>query len=332
MVLTIYRKKIDEKNKIYQYTDLDGKIIKDKKILDYIKGLPPIAPAYDDVIIFYEKNPRILYEGRDKAGRLQQIYSPVWRKKADKEKFKSLIEFGKKLPTMIINMHKNIKSKALIKDKVISIILLIITLCGFRLGSLKYQKLYNSTGLITLKKKHLAFKIKKLEISFIGKKGVKNDCSITDQVLIDEMKKIAENKKNDDFLFIYEIENADKNTKNEQKMITANDINDWLKSYNPDFTSKYIRTYEVNVLLISMLKDTEPSKMTITQRKKKVTDLIKEVSCEINNSPAICKKSYLSKELIELYIEHPKKYENELIKNDYSPRVNFIKFLENLYN
>lgn len=311
------------------YKDPKGNIVKNKEILEYIKNLV-IPPAYKDVIIFYEKSPKILFQGYDDKQRLQQIYSKKWREQADKAKFKSLIEFGKKLPQMTLKMLDNIKLDKITKDKLISIILRITALCGFRIGQLKYHKLYNSVGLSTLQKKHLKFLNTGLEIKFIGKKGVLNECLIDDKLIIEEMKKISDSKKADDFLFTYEFSDSDSGVK-ETRIINAIDVNNWLKYYNPDFTTKYFRTFEVNDKLIDTLKSTNPEKMTLTQRKKAIVEAIKDVSCAINNTPAICKKSYINNDIINLYLDHPKKYHKQLIDNDFSSRVNFIKFLESLY-
>lgn len=319
--MIIYRH--GEKDK-WVYKDAKGAIIKDKKILDYINNLPPIPPAYKDVEIFYERSPKILFQGFDAKGRLQQIYSPKWRAAADKQKFKALIDFGKKLPQMTLKILENIKSKTISKEKLISIILRITALCGFRIGQLKYQKLYNSTGLSTLMKKHLKFTPRGLEIKFIGKKGVLNECLINEPLLIEQMKMLASNKKDNDFLFTY-LENK------ELKMITAIDVNNWLKSYNPEFTTKFFRTFDVNDKLIDILRKEDPSGLSITARKKRIAGLMKEISCAINNTAAICKKSYINADLIKLYIEHPRQFKKEIIDNGNSSRVIFIKFLEKIY-
>ncbi len=311
----------------WTYKDPKGNVIKDPDILDYIKKLV-IPPAYKDVIIFYEKSPKIVYQGYDDKQRLQQKYSTEWRAKADKAKFISLIDFGKKLPQMTLKMIEHLKETKITKNKLISIILRITALCGFRIGQLKYHKLYNSVGMSTLKKKHLKFINKGLEIKFIGKKGVLNECFVEDELIIKEIKKIAELKQKEDFLFTYEF---DENGVKETRIINAIDVNNWLKNYNPDFTTKYFRTFEVNDKLIDILKSTEPEKQSLAQRKKKIVEFIKEVSCSINNTPAICKKSYLNQKLIDLYIDQPKKYHKLLINNNFTARVNFIKFLEETY-
>lgn len=321
--MIVYRQKLNEEKRIYAYKDKNNKLITDKKVIDYINSLQAIPPAYDNVEIFYEKNPKILFQGRDKKGKLQQIYSPKYRAKADKEKFKALIDFGHKLPIINLQILDNIKLQDISKDKIISIILRIITLCGFRVGQEKYQKVYGSTGLSTLMPKHIFFKKNKtqLQIKFLGKKGVENSCIIDDILLIREIDKLIIGKKLNEFIFKYK-EN------NEIKTINAIDINNWLKAYNPEFTSKFFRTFSVNIMLIDKLKQYNPSTMTEAQRKKKITEIIKDVSCSINNSPAICKKSYLNPELIDLFIKHPIKYKTIINNTHNSSMLAFIKFLD----
>lgn len=329
--MIIYRIKLNEKKKIYKYYDKDDNEINDKKILEYIASIPPVPPAYNQVRIYYEKQPKILFDGIDSKGRLQQIYSPKWRKEADKEKFKALIEFGKKLPIMTLTMLKNIKSKGQSKDKIISIILRITTLCGFRVGQIKYQKLYGSVGLITLDVSHLKFKKTKngieLHIKFLGKKGMTNECIIREPLLIDELIKLADGKKPKDYIFMY----TDPET-NTKKHITAIDINNWLKAYNENFTSKFFRNFSVNSKFIDLMRETHISSLTEAQRKKHITNIIKELSCSINNTPTICKKSYLDPDLVKLYIEHPRKYETTINKSPNNSILTYIKFLESIHS
>lgn len=322
-MVIVYRNKINEAKKIYQYVDKNNKVITDKKILDHIAALPPIPPAYDDVEIFVEKNPKIIFQGRDIKGKLQQIYSAKYRSDADKSKFTALIEFGYQLPKINKDIQKNIKNAKLTKGKVVSLILLLIQDCGFRIGSLNYFKLNKSIGLSTLMKKHLTFKPKNISIKFIGKKGVQNSCIITDPTIIREITKIAQDKKPNDFMFIY----FDVDVKADM-LLSGDDINNWLKYYGEDFTTKMFRTFATNVLFIELMRDTTPGSLTEPQRKKKTKEILEILSCSINNSPSICKKSYLSPELLKLYIEHGRKYENDINKSSDDSTQSFITFLE----
>lgn len=338
--MIIYRITIDSEKKLYKYVDKDDKIVKDKKILEYIESLV-IPPAYRDVEIFYEKSPKILFQGLDANNRLQQIYSKKWRESADKTKFKELIEFGRKLPSMNLEINKNLNSHTPSKEKIIAIILQLIQTCGFRIGQMKYYDLYGSVGLSTLMKKHLKFKKTKngteLHVKFIGKKKVENECIVTDKTLIREIGKYADSNKHE-FLFMYSEVCRETSGKevNVWKSINAIDINNWLKQYGESFTTKFFRTYSVNITLIDLLrelsKEIKFNSISEAQRKKIIVGIIKDLACSINNTPTICKKSYISPKLIELFIEHPLKFKKEILDNGYNSNITFIKFLEKNYN
>ena len=323
--MIIYRKKIDEAKKIYEYYDKNNKKITDKKILEYISKLS-IPPAYESVEIFIERDQKIVFQGLDKAGRLQQIYSPKWRAKADKAKFKALIDFGKKLPLITLNIMNSIKSPVLNKEKIICIILRITTLCGFRIGSLKYQKLYGSTGVITLQTKHLKLKPDGLHINFIGKKGMKNDCVVKEEVVKKELLKLMQGKSPNDFVFVYP------DNVGSLLQITANDVNDWLKNYDSSFTSKFFRNFSVNAKFIEVMNEIDQSSCTDAQRKKKVKEVLVELSATINNTPTICRKAYLDPSLVDLYINHPRKYKKIIDENlKVSSTKAYVAFLESVH-
>lgn len=330
--MIIYRYHKNNKKDQFEIKDSKGNLIKDRKILEYVNNLV-IPPAYKNVKIFMEKSPKILYEGYDDKGRKQQIYSSSWTKKAEQKKFKQLMIFGKMLPKIYLDINKNINSPVLSKDKIISLIIKIISVCYFRIGNLKYQKLYGSHGISNIQKKHLKIMPNKIEIKFIGKKGVLNECVINDSVLVKELTKIYNIRENPtDYIFL--CNNVE--TK-ECSLIRAIDVNNWLKKYNKLFTTKMFRTFDTNTLLIDYLKKLHgknlpnPTKIKITHRKKNIVSAMKEISQCVNNTPAICKKNYANNDLIEMYIQHPKKFEKEIMLNNTTSRVIFINFLKKKY-
>jgi DNA topoisomerase-1 len=309
---------------VYKIIDKKENVVKDKKVLNYITKLV-IPPAYDKVTIFYEKTPKILFEGFDAKGRKQQIYSAHHKAKAVKKKFRDLLEFGKVLPQIIRAINKGMTAKTCTKNKLISIILKVIISCGFRVGNLKYQKLYGSFGISNIFKKHIVVQGKTLVITFVGKKGVVNHCIVADQALIAQLHELIADKKPGDYVF--ECISA-KDAK--PGVIRAIDVNKWLKAYHPSITSKMFRTWDTNVLFIEYMRGgDDPVKMTHTARKKKVVAAMKVVSCQINNTPAIAKKEYLHGDLFEMFIEHPKKYKR-LFCNCSNAAQCFIKYLTTL--
>ena len=88
------------------------------------------------------------------------------------------------------------------------------------------------------------------------------------------------------------------------------------------------RTFDTNVMLMEQLRLVgPPENFSVSARKKNITAAIKHISDCVNNTPAICKKSYANAPLMDLYTDQPKLYK-KLFFNDMSARANFIAFLE----
>lgn len=320
----IYRK---GKKDNYKFVDSKDKPIEDPEILEHIKKLV-IPPNYDDVKIFYQKlgQPKILYQGFDSKKRLQRIYSQAWTKKAVRRKFCELLNFAEQIKNISAVVKEQMSSERLTKKKCIAMIIRIVMVCYFRIGNKRYQELYGSFGAMNVRKKHIQFKtnVKNEEymyMSFTGKKGVLNTCSIFDKQLIGEVKEILKFRDNDEMVFQW----LDHGVK---VPVRAIDINFWLKEFDPTITSKDFRTYDSNIFLIIYLRGKrKPEKMNITQRKKIIVGAMKEISEKIHNTPAILKKNYTQGGIVDMYINEPNRFGRYFI-NDSTPRVAFINYLK----
>jgi DNA topoisomerase I len=340
--MLIKRVRTGEEASAFEYRDSAGTRITDAKVLSYIEKLK-IPPAYEDVSIFYVKSPKILFEGFDSKGRKQQIYSPQWVAKSTKRKFRDLIKFGQLLPQIHKDIQKHLRSSgtaSLSMEKCIAVILKVISVCYFRLGHLKYERMYGSHGMSTLKKKHLIFRKaaqqsnakhpdkhpaehpdKHLVIEFVGKKAQLNTCTVHDAELIQILEDIAQDKQDEDFLFEYV------NAQGERELVSALSVNEFLKSYNPKFTSKMFRTFDTNTMLIDFLvKLGKPRTMTATQRKKNIVAAMKAISEMVNNTPSVCRKNYANERLITMYMENPVAFEKRFFVEKTSRQL-FIDFL-----
>lgn len=315
-----FRIKLAEKK--YKIVDKDDKIVTDKTVLDYITNLV-IPPAYDNVTIFYESSPKILFQGYDDKGRLQQIYSAKHKKKAMIKKFCNLLAFGKVLPKIQKDIEHHLKSTIMTKEKAIALILKIVIHCGFRIGNIKYQKLYKSFGISTILKSHIKLiKENDIQIKFLGKKSVINECIILDSPLIKEINNIIKTKNNNDYVFTY-IENGI------EKLISSIDINNYLKAYHINTTSKHFRTWDVNILFIEYMRKyvPDPIILPLNKRKKMVNEALKIISDQVNNTANICKKEYLHVDILSLFLDSPQKFK-KYFYDCYDARTCFINFLE----
>src|SRR5215216_779739 len=78
---------------------LDGNPVDDQQSKKYFHSLG-IPPAWQNVRISTNPRSNILATGVDKAGRLQYIYNPSFRKKQEKAKFDRTLRFARALPRM----------------------------------------------------------------------------------------------------------------------------------------------------------------------------------------------------------------------------------------
>ena len=297
-----YITRILKKNGSYQYFKINNnnnKIkITDKSTLEKINKIY-IAPAYKDVKIYLDK--KVLATGIDNAGRKQYIYSEKSKKEREIKKHKRLTKLSTNILSLKRKINNDLNVDGFTKNKLISLVLKIMDLCNFRGGNKIYEKKYGSYGLTTLHKKHIIIKNKYIEIDFIGKKGVNNNCIIQNKNIQDIVKKVYKLSNKDDpyiFSIIYN---------NEDIKISMIDLNDYLKQYN--ITCKDLRTWNANILFLKNLKSiinnmnesyyqlNEDKKLKL--RKKICREAIKETALSLHHTPAICKSSYIFKHILE---------------------------------
>lgn len=301
------------------YTDSKGVAIQDANILDYVKKLT-IPPNYRNVQIFYNpQNPqKIVYQGYDSKERLQRIYSEKWATSRKKQKFCELMHFCEQFEKMRRTID-DLLVAPLSKEKCIAMILKLIMICYFRIGNLKYKELYGSFGAMTVLKEHVHYKDGGVFISFPGKKGVINTCTIHDETVVSEIKGFMTNGNRKE-LFTYP---KDGNL----VPLKAIDINKWLAKFDSLITSKDFRTYNANVLLLEELKKYDPT--TKVSRKKHLLNALEHVATLLHNTPAILKKEYASLNVVEEFLLQPASFTISF-PPDEETRVSFANLLRSI--
>lgn len=313
----IYGKNIDD-----AWADEKGKIA-DAEIVKYIAELK-IPPAYKNVKVYVPpKKGKLLYIGYDSADRIQMIYSKEWRKKANGIKFCQLIAFGKALPAIHSKLLSYMNSERITKNKVIAVVLRIISFCNFRVGQDKYVERYNHHGITTITSDHVKEILGSTKnstsyrIMFTGKKGVINECVVVDPACVKVLGELITQTKtlNDPHIFTWK-------EGDDIVHITAIDINNFLKTFNETFTSKMFRIFTTNVMLIDGLRDllTQP-KIT----KKAIVELIKNIAMQVHNTPAICKKEYIDQSILEMFVKHSRTWHRLFSSGD--SRIAFVRHL-----
>ena len=271
----------------YKYFDKNNRPVSHKTVIQYIQNLY-IPPAYDDVKINKNNKSKILAIGKDSKGRLQYIYNQKYINRQSIKKFENLNKFGNVYKKMIAKINKDIESDD-IKIKQIASSLYLVINCGIRIGNDKYTEDNKSYGSTTLLNKHVKIVKDRINLEFIGKKGVVNTGTCRNKKLARTFRKHKKRTTNKTPLFTYCI-NGNNYT------LKARDVNKYLKSFG-DFSSKNFRTFTANLHFIIHLNKTDS-----------VSDSLKKVADKINNTVSVCRKNYIDPRLIDFFEKNEEEF------------------------
>lgn len=319
-------RKITKKSKnkySYQYYNKRDTKINDKKYIQKsIEGLY-IPPAYNNVKINLKKKGKVKAIGYDDQNRSQYIYNKSFIEKQKKKKFNHMADFGKDFSKINKKINEDLYSTKDNKEKQVAIILRLIMDCHFRIGNDRYSKKYKSYGTTTLETKHIKIKKKEVIIDFIGKKKVRNICSVKNKKIIKTLKEKKKTLNKNDRVFTYRKGSS-------YHRIQSMDVNHYLKQFG-NYSAKNFRTWGANVelirQLISLSKD-NPS-TTLKDINLVVKNAIGIVSEKLHNTASVCKNNYLDPLLLdhfqknkEKFLSHFQHKTNEQLYNKYVSFLN----------
>ena len=318
--------------KKFTYINNLGETIHDEKIITRIKNLR-IPPNYDNVLINKNKNSNLQAIGYDAKGRRQYIYHNDYILKNKSKKYEKYIILGKYINKIksdynqIINkIYNKPYNKWSQPSSNISIIVFLLNEALFRIGNYKYYESYGSHGIITLQQQHITFNDdKKLTyIKFIGKKGVINECVLTDNKLYNIFKTLKNNNSGE---FIFDFK-----SNKYVYSISSDDIKTFLTNYHYDLTPKMFRTLHTNCYFIQILKNNldyltnMKNKLTLKLKKKIIKKACEDISIKLHNTATVIKNSYLNNLLFDLFMNNT----NELIKYLTEAKKNALSINETL--
>ena len=276
----------------FYYEDAQGKKIKNQAQLQRIHSLV-LPPAWKSVWISIKANGYLQATGFDVAGRKQYRYHSKWIKRRSAHKYYRLLDFGKALPQARKRIKKDLQRRSLDEQKVLAICVDLLQKTLLRVGAKDYLQKYGSIGLSTLKDKHVKIRGNSLNLSFIGKKGVPQQASLTDQRLSRLVKKCRDIPGQELFQF-YDGDG-------QRKSIDSGRINAYIKEVTGnDFTAKDFRTWGGTLEALRQLAICQASPQVSSKSKIEV-QVLDEVAKKLGNTRAVCKSAYVYPLLLEAY-------------------------------
>jgi len=282
----------------------EGKKVKDDETLVRIKSLV-LPPAWEKVWICPVENGHLQATGLDVKNRKQYKYHSSWNALRNHTKFYRLYQFGTVIPSLRLQIEKDLSLPALSVEKVLATVVSLMERTNIRVGNCSYEKANGSYGITTLKDKHVKISGTSIRFSFKGKKGVYHDIDLRSKRLASIVKKCQDIPGKE--LFQYYDENGEK------KSIDSGMVNDYIKGLTSgDFTAKDLRTWSGTVQALMAFKELGISD-TQTQAKKNVIAALDTVAQALGNTRTVCKKYYVHPIIITLYeTKTLEKYLNEL--------------------
>lgn len=280
----------------FSYLDKNEEKITDPNHLDRIKALV-IPPAWQNVWIAAKSNAHLQVTGIDAAGRKQYKYHIKWTKRRSENKYSNLLKFGKALPMARKQLAKDLGRKNFDETKVLAICVEVLQHSLIRVGNESYKQLYGSFGLSTLRDKHVKINGSKIKMTFVGKKGVKQDLELTNRRLAKLVKKCRDIPGQQ----LFQYYSAGK----EHKGVDSGKINQYIKEITgDDFTAKDFRTWGGTLeALRQFAKCSGGEETTKTATKKQIVSVLDCVASKLGNTRAVCKSSYVYPLLITAFEE-----------------------------
>jgi len=280
------------KTKGFRYKGASGRDISERTQLERINALR-IPPAWRDVHISTEPRAAIQVWGFDARGRKQYKYHPRAVEKGELRKYYRVRQMARDLPTLRRKIQRDLRRKALTREKVCAGIVQLISKGFFRVGSEKYQKENNTFGITTMRKSHVLVLDDTVEFEYRGKRSIAQRNVVVGMSLAKFVTELLETP--GPRLFRYLEDGKWQN-------VDSRDVNDYIERIAQfPYTAKDFRTWGGTLRAATVLADLGKGKSQ-TERKKNVVTAVRLVAAELGNTPTICRKSYVHPVVVMKYL------------------------------
>jgi DNA topoisomerase-1 len=278
----------------FRYRRPDGSAVRDEQTLRRIASLV-IPPAWTDVWISTDPRGHVQATGRDAKGRKQYRYHPRWRSARDETKYERMLAFGAALPAIRAQVDDDLRRPGLPREKVLATVVSLLEATLIRVGNEEYARENRSYGLTTLRNRHVDVNGSRLQFQFRGKSGKEHRVSVQDRRLARVIRRLQDLPGQE--LFQYLDEDGVRHT------VDSNDVNAYLRAISgQDLTAKDFRTWAGTVLCAIALREVEVCDSE-AEAKRNVAQVVKAVSRQLGNTPAVCRACYIHPAVIDSYFE-----------------------------
>lgn len=277
----------------FAFYDPDGRRLDDAATVARIKDLV-IPPAWKKVWICPHANGHIQAVGTDAAGRRQYLYHQAWQEERAEEKFDRVLELSKQLPTWREHVAADLADRGLSRARVLALGLHLLDRGYFRAGGEQYAEENDSYGLATLLREHVTVRSGSVAFDYPAKSGVQRTLEVEDPEVVRAIRSLLRCDHNIPRLLVWRSASA-------WHEVHAGDLNARFKELAGDeYSVKDLRTWHGTVLAAAAFADADPPH-SARVIKRVTSAVMKEVSAELGNTPAVARSSYVDPRVVAGY-------------------------------
>ena len=264
----------------------DGTRITNRDEIDRLNKIA-LPPAYTDAWFCPDPTGHMQATGIDARGRKQYRYHLDFRAAQEADKYERCADFGRALPKLRARVESDLEKRTLRRDTVVAAVVRLLDIAHIRVGNEEYAKENKSFGATTLRNRHVKVKGARLELSYIGKSGKKQQLSIEDRRLA----RIAKRTQDLPGQHLFEYIDDD----GQPRPVGSAEVNAYIKeATGGDFTAKHFRTWGASLLAFQHI-------LAIGRNGKlALKPMLECVASALGNTPAISRKSYIHPALVDI--------------------------------
>lgn len=277
----------------FSYLDERGRPLTDPAEVRRCQGLV-IPPAWREVWICPDPAGHIQAMGTDAAGRRQYRYHPQWRQRRDRHKFAHVTSVAEALPRLRRRVRADLADRRLSRRRILALAVRLIDLGLFRVGGDEYAEGAGTYGVATLTAGHVSCNGHLVRFRYPAKGGIPREVSIDDPRVYATVKALRRYRRGGDRLLAYRRGTG-------WAEVHSSDVNDYLRAASGrPMTAKDLRTWHATVMAAVALARTEPP-TSASRYRRTVARVMREVSAELGNTPAVVRSSYVDPRVVELF-------------------------------
>ena len=273
----------------FVYRDAGGRRLRDEVTLTRIRKLA-IPPAWVDVWISPNADSHLQATGRDARGRKQYRYHADWMAGRGQTKFDGLLHFGAVLPRLRRRVQRALAGPGEpTRERVLATLVRLLDTTWMRIGNSSYARENGSYGLSTLRNRHAGVKGDAIELSFVGKSGVRQSVRLTDRRVARIVRRCRELPGQELFRYL-----DDDGT---SRAVGSADVNAWLaEAAGLHVTAKDFRTWHGSALALQLTLQAcadgaEPCRPQ---------HVLEGVAQRLGNTATVCRKAYIHPRVLAL--------------------------------